>query len=234
MRDQYVGDVSDAIKFGLLRALVRDDRYLGIAWYYDPGDDGGPDGRHIDWQESPDWAILDPEVQAGLLGLPQRNIDALEVAPFWPTNVSFHREPVPSGMARASWGMNKRQALEAADVVFLDPDNGIGRETPKHATMAELRDLRRPGRSLVFITFPGRRPHAEILSELHAEVREGTGAKSVVTLRTNVSVPAKRPGMFVQRARWFTIVDGDEELVERASAFAVAMASIPRVKAVLN
>jgi transposase len=35
MRDQYA-DVSDAVKFSLLRALTGADRALGLAWYYDP------------------------------------------------------------------------------------------------------------------------------------------------------------------------------------------------------
>ena len=43
MRDQYAGDVSDVLKFALLRALARQDRTLGVAWYYAPGDDGRPD-----------------------------------------------------------------------------------------------------------------------------------------------------------------------------------------------
>jgi hypothetical protein len=40
MRDQYVGDISDMLKFGLLRALAANDRKLDIAWYYAPGHDG--------------------------------------------------------------------------------------------------------------------------------------------------------------------------------------------------
>ncbi|WP_155268936.1 hypothetical protein [Brucella intermedia] len=48
MRDQYAGEVSDVLKFALLRALARQDRTLGVVWYYAPGDDG----RHLEWRDN--------------------------------------------------------------------------------------------------------------------------------------------------------------------------------------
>ena len=60
-----------------------------------------------------------------------------------------------SGVGRSAWGARKRSALDGADIVFLDPDNGIGGETQKHATFSEIRLLRKPGRAIVFITFLG-------------------------------------------------------------------------------
>ena len=33
--------------------------------------------------------------------------------------------------------MRKRSALDRADIVFLDPDNGVGDETEKHATFGD-------------------------------------------------------------------------------------------------
>lgn len=156
MRDQYAGDVSDVLKFAFLRALAGSDRTLGIAWYYAPGDDGRADGRHLEWRDEPAWRLLDAELHAGLATLAERSIAALEQATIWPAGALFHREPVPSRVERSTWGMRKRSALEGADVVFLDPDNGVGRETKKHATFTEIRLLRRPGRAIVFITFPGR------------------------------------------------------------------------------
>src|SRR6478735_2674103 len=77
MRDQYAGDVSDVLKFAFLRALAGTDRKLGIAWYYAPGDDGGPDGRHLEWRNEPAWRLLDNELHAGLATLPERSIAAL-------------------------------------------------------------------------------------------------------------------------------------------------------------
>lgn len=229
MRDQYVGDVSDAIKFALLRRLAGEDRRLGIAWYYNPDHDGRPDGRHIDWLEQEGWRELDAELHAAIAALPERSISALERAPIWASSAIFHREPVPPASARLRWGEAKRQALADADLVFLDPDNGVGAISARHASFDELRHLRRPGRALVFITFPGRRPHADILADLHANVRHHTGTDSVLTLRTNISVPASKPGYFVQRQRWFTIIDADDTLVARALSFVSDAGSVRRL-----
>jgi len=67
---------------------------------------------------------------------------------------------MPPRIERGAWGARKRVALDDADIVFLDPDNELGGETEKHATFSEVRLLRKPGRAIVFITFPGRSmPH---------------------------------------------------------------------------
>jgi hypothetical protein len=235
MRDQYAGDVSDVLKFAFLRALAGADRTLGIAWYYAPGDDGRPDGRHLEWRDEPAWRQLDEELHAGLTTLPSRSIEALERAVIWPKGVLFHREPVPPRAQRSAWGTRKRSALDGADIVFLDPDNGLGGETQKHATFAEIRLLRKPERAIVFITFPGRSmTHDALLQQLHKrlEVEAEADASKLITLRTNISVPSAAGSRFyVQRQRWFRVVDPDAELTARAHAFAAALASVPRVRA---
>lgn len=236
MRDQYAGDVSDVLKFAFLRALAGTDRTLGIAWYYAPGDDGRPDGRHLEWRDETAWRLLDEALHSGLATLPERSIAALERASIWPNGAVFHREPMPSRAGRSAWGTRKRSALDGADIVFLDPDNGIGGETEKHATFSEIRLLRKPGRAIVFITFPGRSmKHDALLQQLHERLAVETDAENIVTLRTNVSVPrAIGSSSYVQRQRWFTVVDPDAELTARAQAFAAALASVPRVRARLD
>lgn len=236
MRDQYAGDVSDVLKFAFLRALAGKDRTLGIAWYYAPGDDGRPDGRHLEWRNEDAWRLLDEELHTGLSTLPERSVVALEQANIWPTGSLFHREPMPSRAERSTWNESLRATLNAADIVFLDPDNGLGTETEKHATYEEVRLLRRAGRMIAFITFPGKTmTHDALLDQLHGRLVVEADAERVVTLRTNVSVP-RDPGSryFVQRQRWFTMVDPDPVLVERAAAFASALKKVPRVSGRLD
>ena len=236
MRDQYAGDVSDVLKFAFLRALAGVDRTLGIAWYYAPGDDGRPDGRHIEWRDEAAWRQLDGDLHAGLTTLPSRSIAALEQAAIWPKGALFHREPMPPRSERSAWGARKRSALDGADIVFLDPDNGVGEETGKHATFSEIRLLRKPERAIVFITFPGRSmTHDALLRHLHERLTVETDARKIITLRTNISVPrAEGSRSYVQRQRWFTVVDPDAELTARAQAFATALASVPRVRTRLD
>jgi hypothetical protein len=230
MRDPFAGDVSDMLKFAFLRALARADRSLGMAWYYAPGDNGGPDGRHIEWRDEVAWRLLDEELHAALANLPERSVAALEQAAIWPRGTVFHREPMPTRVERSAWRTRMQSTLDRADIVFLDPDNGVGRETEKHATFLEIRLLRKPGRTIVFITFPGRIMHDLLLRQLHRRLKHEVDAGDILTLRTNVSVPRTAGSRFyVQRQRWFTVVDPDAELTARAQNFARALASVPRV-----
>jgi hypothetical protein len=236
MRDQYAGDVSDVIKFAFLRALAGTERTLGVAWYYAPGDDGRPDGQHLEWHDEPAWRLLDEQLHAGLTSLPERSIAALERAAIWPTGTLFHHEPIPPLAERSAWGKRKRSALDSADFVFLDPDTGIGKETKKHATFSEIRLLREPGRAIVCIIFPSKGiKHDAQLRQLHERLADETHAENIVTLRTNVSVPVAGGSPFVvQRPRWFTVIDADAELTLRAQEYATALASVPRVTARLD
>jgi len=106
----------------------------------------------------------------------------------------------------------------------------------QYATFSEIKLLRRSGRPIVFISFPGRRmPHDTLIVRLHEQLKIETGAQMVFTLRTNVSVPrAKESPFYVQRQRWFTVIDPDTELIDGARAFAAAIASVPRVRARLD
>jgi hypothetical protein len=233
MRDQYAGDISDVLKFAFLRALAV-DRTLGVAWYCIPGHDGGPDGRHLEWHNEPAWRLLDEKLHTGLTQLPERSIAALEQAAIWPTGTLFHREPMPPKAGRSAWGAGKRSLLDGADLVFLDPDNGIGKETPKHATFPEVRLLRKPGRGIVFISFPHKGlPHETQWRQLHERLAAETHAENIVTLRISVMV-LTADGHYVPRIRWFTLIDADTVLTDRVEAFTEILRSIPGVKAELQ
>jgi len=129
MRDQYAGGITDLLKIALLRVIAAHDRKLGVAWYYNPAHDGFPDGRHREFCDEPKWKSLDAAVWNGLRALPERSVSALERLPIWPKETSFHRVPISPVVGRTSWATDVRAALERADIVFLDPDNGVGKAT---------------------------------------------------------------------------------------------------------
>ncbi len=232
MRDQYAGDVSDLLKFAFLRALAGNDRRLGIVWYYLPGHDGREDGRHLEWKDESAWWNLDPVLHAGLSLLPERSISALESAPIWPKKTLFFHERVPTKSLRDQWCRKMVEAMGGTDIVFLDPDNGLGNgDSQKHAAVAEIRPLLATDSSVVFISFPGRsKSHIDLVRDLHDRLKTETGVASLLTLRTNVSVP-RIPGSpsYVQRQRWFTLIDPNPELIARTRSFSSALATIPRV-----
>jgi hypothetical protein len=114
-----------------------------------------------------------------------------------------------------------KRALQGCGIVFLDPDNGVGNTSKRHATVAEIKAMRQPGRAVVVIKFPARTNHGTQLSEFHEMLRDQTGAASIVTLRTRVSL--RYPSV-----RWFTVIDADDALVAQARQFAEKLSGIER------
>jgi|TARA_B100000614_G_scaffold255298_2_gene272070 hypothetical protein len=77
--------------------------------------------------------------------------------------------------------------------------------------------------------------HDKLMKQLHQRLIDEADAEKVVTLRTNVSVPTVVNGsLYVQRQRWFTIIDPDAQLLQRAQTFTAAIGAIPKVRAVLD
>ena len=236
MRDHYVGDVTDFLKFSLLRTLC-DPHELGIAWYYIPGCDNSADGRHLDWLTSDGWQQFDPELHAWLSSVIDKNrsVKQLEDWSFWP-GTRFHGDAVPNSIARSQWASSKREALKGAQVVFLDPDNGLKDRSRKHASLDEIALLNQFHRTVIFISFPNRmKKHDVQLSELHRMIRQRIGLQPIATLRTNVSIPTERDSRrCVQRQRWFTVIGINNNLISRLNDFSVRLNSIARVRSELT
>lgn len=234
MRDQYAGDVSDLLKFALLRTLSAGDRTLGVGWYYNPEHDGRKDGCHREYCEEPKWKSFDADLLKALRKLPERSVNALEKLPIWPTKTRFHHNPVKSAENRDSWASDMKAALQETNIIFLDPDKGVGDASERHATFAEVAAMRQPGRAIVLIKFPKREEHGRQTEEYHSLLQTKSGALSVVTVKTCVSVEIlNKKGLLqeVPRVRWFTLVDADDALIERAKQFARKLNGIEKCKA---
>lgn len=234
MRDQYAGDVSDLLKFAFLRTLAADDRTIGVGWYYNPAHDGRMrDGRHRKDCDEPKWKSLDLVLFNVLREQPERSVCALETLPIWPPKTRFHRIPVPPMGIRHSWVIDMKVVLQGASIIFLDPDNGVGRVSKRHTTIEEVAAMRQLGRAVVLIKFPGRENHDAQINAYHGLMRV-TGAVSMVTVRTCVSVKVvNKRGVLqnIPRVRWFTILDTNGALIERARDFADKLNAIEKCKA---
>lgn len=225
MRDQFAGDISDLLKFSLLCALAKSDRNIGVGWYFVPDNNGRPDGQHLQYRDEEKWKALDELVWKALKALPERSVQCLESLRFWPKGTRFHRVPIRVGAQRQQWFEAMKNHLAGCDLVFLDPDNGLGRADKLHATVDEVREMRQDKRSIVLIKFPGFVEHYEQMKRCHRQLLETAGAESVFTIRTCVMIEG-RP-----RIRWFTIIDGAKELENRARGFADKLNSIEGCKA---
>ena len=137
-----MGDIGDLAKLGLLRALSRGKRQLGVAWYLYPHEEG-PDGQHIEYLDQPEiWRPLDPDLFDGLQGIitrwqndeversvtDGRYLGLLPGAVFAGEMLCYH--PRPGGEQnrsdwRGGWFESVTERLRDCDIVFADPDNGL-------------------------------------------------------------------------------------------------------------
>lgn len=229
MRDQYAGDISDMLKYALLRQLGVTGRRLGVAWYYNPTHDGKNDGRHVEYLEDDAWANLDRPLWNALKNLPQRSLKAIEALPIWHEGTQFHSDPVPIASIRRDWCEKMAVSLGDTNLVFVDPDNGLGK-TRRHVTSDEIKRLRQPGRCIVLIKFPGRIPYDQQQNTYHSLLMTEAGVENAMTLRTAVHVPGN-DGRKHPRCRWFTIVDYTPDCAENLSIFARKLNAIPGASA---
>jgi hypothetical protein len=182
MQNRYVGDIGDYLKLGILRALSPGFR-LSVVWWLFPDESHNCDGRHIGYLRRPDqWRHFDPQLFDALRGIVssgQRKVCALEEMGVLP-GATFASELIPTGgpsafrvQARSDWLDAVRRKLDATDLVFLDPDNGLEpagfRRTTagagKSIMMSEVRQFARPGRCLIVYHHQSRRKgghHAEM------------------------------------------------------------------------
>lgn len=225
MRDQYAGDISDYLKFAFLRAVAGEHEKLGMAWYYLPGHDGRPDGHHVEYLMEPAWSELDAPLYHSLSNLPQRTVATLERLNFWPKATRFHRAPV-GAPTRTEWVDSMVTGLDDSDLVFFDPDNGLGRHRTKHAHIADLVALRQRRRALAIIKFPGRHAtHATQIAHLHQQLVDA-GFRDPITLSTCVRIVGQN-GRTVPRHRFFTLVDGTRAARQQVNAFVDRLNSLP-------
>ena len=193
---------------------------------YNPTHDGRSDGGHREYCGESKWQSLDLPLWNALKDLSERSVSALEKLPIWPARTRFHRVPVPSAESRQSWAVDLKTALQGSSIIFLDPDNGIGAQSERHATFSEIEALRQPSRAVVLIKFPRHSNHPLQLETHHGLLRDKARASSIFTVSTCVWL--NQP-----RFRWFTIIDGDGALIERARQFAQKVNAIEKCKAEL-
>lgn len=195
MQNGYAGDIGDYGKFGFLRALAAAGLRVGINWYLtEPKNPAAGDGKFR--IPSGDF-FCDPVLAAALdrvYGLPpeRRRVAALEAAALLPRGLYFSL-PVPGKAGREAWQRQALAALKPAEVVFLDPDNGLtvksigpgAKNRVKYCTPGEAADFLSRGQSVVLYNHRQRKPEAAyfagIQSRLAADPRLAGRAFTAVT-----------------------------------------------------
>jgi len=197
VKNQYFGDVNDYQKYGLLRALQEDGSgRLLVAWMLTPND-GSRDGSLRSYlQDTERWGRYDPQLFDGLRALLQPDavpsVSLLEDAELLPRTDFFASTVPDSRQGRHAWRDDLFAAAKGADLVFLDPDNGIevaskpvGRAgSSKYVTWGEVEGLWSLGCSVLVYQHFRREPRDAFARRLAGELGERTGAGYVEAFRT--------------------------------------------------
>ena len=214
MQERWAGSVGDFGKLALLRQLM-EGRRLAICWYLTgQSSDHGHETRYFDYLNRPgDFRHLAPEIFDMLKEITSDNrseisrIGALENSGLL-NGALFHRKRVPQRASlREIWAKELIESVSEADLVFLDPDNGIqGRRiTPKHVALAEIAALRRQGRALVIVQRQsGRQAEPKYL----AEKLKLLGCHRIELIRFRLI-----------SSRFFVVADHDAAISERIASF---------------
>jgi hypothetical protein len=195
MQNRYVGDVGDFGKYGLLRALTvptidHPGFSLAVAWYLVPDENHNNDGKHVHYLEldRPELSDCDPVLFVALRRVVRKQRDVSQVARsrILPHRTVFYDRPLTytSGAslksrykARDEWLAAAIAACESADMVFLDPDNGLecsasrySRLGPKYAYYDDVAAFCGQKRSLIIYHHTGRHGTAQDQVRRRADV----------------------------------------------------------------
>lgn len=211
MQDRYAGDAGDFGKYGLLRWLCGHDADgpvlpLGVLWYR--FEDAIPgDGKYVSYLEPPrarNFRVCDADLFGRMRSIvsTERSIAGVEASGALPSGTAFFSDKLvfardesrPSRQRkRREWLTAGLRAVEKADLVFADPDNGLevrsvrrlSAKGPKYVYYDDLREVWARGQSLVVYQHMARnRPAEQQISARRDELlRHLDGADRVIALR---------------------------------------------------
>ena len=172
MKNQYTADIGDYGKYSLLRHFEDAGVSIGINWYLTE-DDHSNDGKFISYLSDNKMRQYDPKVYdvlRDLLKNSNRSVAGVEKSRLF-TNTTYFNElmdfsdsPTEIVNLRYKWHKRAIDSLEKAELIFLDPDNGLNtrgestsRNSEKYVIPSEVYDYYRNAHNVVFYCHKGRR-----------------------------------------------------------------------------
>jgi hypothetical protein len=136
MQNRYTGDVGDFGKYALLKALAKSDLRLGVIWYLNPDEEDNRDGRFVSYPRLRECDPVLYDQLAKIIRSGERRVSAIEQGSILPDGTLFYSAPITfrdltsfqileRRARRASWLQDGVTLTAPADIVFLDPDNGL-------------------------------------------------------------------------------------------------------------
>lgn len=186
MKNQYVGDIGDYGKYGLLRFLASHGIKIGVNWYLTEND-GSTDGKFTTYLKNPADRVYDPELFDALQNIadhPDKTVKMIKQAGIIP-DAEFFGEMLKSSSLKADarewnrrlWFNNSTLMLGNAELIFADPDNGISyrktartKDSEKFILPEDVAEYYNSGRNVVYYCHKGRRKQ-EAWEQAKAEIK---------------------------------------------------------------
>ena len=180
MKNQYFGDIGDYGKYGLLRCLGEGGLSIAVNWYLTP-DDASNDGSIRSYLSKEKDRRYDPELYNALremCAFEKKDVRLFAKRGMIPGAI-YHDsfvEPEPGSSlsvperraARERWHRRALEACAGAELVFMDPDNGLRsggasarKDAPKFVYASEACDYYDREQDVVYYCHKGRRTEAQ-------------------------------------------------------------------------
>jgi hypothetical protein len=195
VKDQYVGDVNDYLKYALLRAVAQ-SKQLAVAWML-TASDGRTDGQRLNYLQRPAvFRDLDPplfDLLAGLVQSEQRTVAAVEASGALGDAAYLSDLLKDDARSRDAYFECLRGISGHRRTVFFDPDNGLEvssvargrRSSSKYLYWVEAAATFHQGRSLVIYQHFPRRPRQAFLESSYERARSELGCETVLAFITS-------------------------------------------------
>jgi hypothetical protein len=183
MQNRYAGDVGDFSKFYLIEKLSEPDLRPAVVWYLNIAQEANSDGNRIKFDRL---RKCQPALHDKLVGIStcgNRSVGLLQTSGVCSPRTLFFDEPLPiptassdwiaARDARDAWSRSAFEAIARADLIFLDPDNGLAppgvtkssKRSLKYAFQDEVRLFLSTNRSVVLYQHLDRKPITESIQQ---------------------------------------------------------------------
>ena len=164
MKDQYIGDIGDYGKYGLLRYLISNGINIGVNWYYTENDGTGH-GSINKYLNNENFRKYDEKLYDYLKTIAfndDKELKMIENSGLF-GNTAFFGECVDI-KDRNNWFERSVKKLSDKNLIFCDPDNGIlgtknktAKDSDKYIFPEEIEKYYTKGKNIVYYCQRARR-----------------------------------------------------------------------------
>ena len=187
MKNQYLADIGDFGKYGLLRYLSNQGIKISVNWYLTT-DDTSNDGHFRKYLENNRYSEYDCELFDVLRWIyvsKYYDVRVFENKQLIPNAIYYHAFIDTLGWAnkpskerlseRIEWHRQALKLLKGSELVFLDPDNGLCKKrvngwlnSRKYVFLDEAYDYYKEGSDIVYYCHKGRRDQFKWTAAINA------------------------------------------------------------------